>query len=213
MTDTQSSYGKQGQNEADEPRSVGDILAALGELGEQQDRVHIGDIAHRFGRRSYGPFLIIPALIEISPIGGIPAVPTFIAIIVALVAVQLLLRRKHIYLPPLLRNRSISGAKVKEASEKLKKLGEFMDRWFHGRLRALVHPPVPRIAGGIVLLLCASVPPLELIPFASTLPMLAIMAFGLALLVRDGLLMIAAMTLSGGAVIGGIALASPYLAG
>ena len=115
--------------------------------------------------------------------------------------------------PPLLRNRSVSGTKVKDASEKLKKLGEFMDRWFHGRLRALVHPPVPQIAGGIVLLLCASVPPLELVPFASTLPMLAIMAFGLALLVRDGLLMIAAMTVSGGAVIGGIALASPYLAG
>ena len=52
----------------------------------------------------------------------------------------------------------------------------------------------------MILLLCCLVPPLELVPFASSAPMLAIAAFGLALMVRDGLLMLAAFTLSLGAV-------------
>ncbi|HSJ79430.1 MAG TPA: exopolysaccharide biosynthesis protein, partial [Erythrobacter sp.] len=46
-----------------------------------------------------------------------------------------------------------------------------------------------------------TVPPLELVPFGSTAPMLAIAAVGLALLVRDGLLMIAATGIALAAVI------------
>jgi hypothetical protein len=37
--------------------------------------------------------------------------------------------------------------------------------------------------------LCLTVPPLELVPFASTAPMAAIAAFGLGMTLRDGLLM------------------------
>ena len=48
----------------------------------------------------------------------------------------------------------------------------------------------------MVVALCCTVPPLELIPFASSAPMLAIAAFGLAILVRDGLLMLVALALS-----------------
>ena len=45
-----------------------------------------------------------------------------------------------------------------------------------------------------------TVPPLEVLPFASSAPMLATAAFGLALLVRDGLLMTIATVLAGVAV-------------
>ena len=64
-----------------------------------------------------------------------------------------------------------------------------------------VRQPWPRIAAVMVMALCLTVPPLELVPFGSTAPMLAIAAFGLALLVRDGLLMIAALAFSLSAVV------------
>jgi len=57
-----------------------------------------------------------------------------------------------------------------------------------------------KLAAVMILALCATVPPLEFLPFASSAPMLAIASFGLALLVRDGLLMLIASVLSGGAV-------------
>lgn len=53
-----------------------------------------------------------------------------------------------------------------------------------------------RIAAVFVFLLCLTVPPLEFVPFASSAPMLAIAALGLAILVRDGLLMLVASGLS-----------------
>ena len=55
-------------------------------------------------------------------------------------------------------------------------------------------------------LLALTVPPLELLPFASSAPMAAIAMFGLALLVHDGALMIAAWLLAGMAVAFGFGL-------
>ena len=60
-----------------------------------------------------------------------------------------------------------------------------------------------RIAALAILVLCLTIPPLEFLPFASSGPMLAIAAIGLALLVRDGLVMLFALTLAAAAVAGG----------
>ena len=54
-----------------------------------------------------------------------------------------------------------------------------------------------------VIVLCVTVPPLEFLPFASTAPMLAIAAIGLALIVRDGLVMLFALILAVAAFGGG----------
>ena len=176
--------------------SVGDILDRLRQLADTRDKVSIGDILDCIGDRSYGPALLVPALIEISPIGGIPGVPTFLAVIIAIPAGQLLWGKEHLWLPAILQRRSVSGKTMHEAADKLDGVARWMDKWFHGRMPALVRQPFPRIAAALVLLLCLTVPPLEFIPFASTAPMAAIAAFGLALLVRDGLLMLIAGVLS-----------------
>lgn len=182
---------------ADDPHSIGDILDGLEELADKQEKVSLGDAVEAFGNRSYGPFLLVPALIEMSPIGGIPGLPTVLAAIIILFAVQMVWGRKHIWLPGFLANRSITAEKVKKATDKLRGTARFFDRWFHGRLPALTTGPFVRVAAVGSILLALTVPPLELLPFASTAPMAAIAAFGLALLVRDGVLMIVAIVLAG----------------
>lgn len=181
--------------------SVCDILGVLRRTADADDKVTIGDVLDAIGDRSYGPALLIPALIEITPIGGVPGVPSFLALFIALVAGQLLFDKDHLWLPHFIQRRSVSGDKLHQAADRLNPLAKRLDRWFHGRLTRFVRQPWPRIAAAIVMALCLTVPPLELVPFASTAPMLAIAAFGLALLVRDGLLMIAAMAFSAAAVI------------
>lgn len=190
----------------EELHSVGDILNKLEELSGKQERISLGDTVEAMGSRSYGPFLIVPALIEISPIGGIPAVPTFLAALVILFAAQMLLGRRHLWLPGFLARLGVSSRKMLKAIEKLRPLARRMDRWFHNRLPVLTSRPFMRLAAGTSIVLALAVPPLELIPFASTAPMIAIAAFGLALLVRDGLLMIVAMLLAAGAVAAGMIL-------
>ena len=181
---------------AEEPHSIGDILERLEGIAEKKEQTTIGDMVEAFGTRSYGPFLIVPSLIELSPIGGIPGVPSVLAAIIILFAGQIALGRSQFWVPKLLANRSVKSERLKKATGKLRPIGDWLDRWFHGRLPALTKGPFIRVAAVACILLALTVPPLELLPFASSAPMLAIAMFGLALLVRDGVLMIAASVLA-----------------
>ena len=184
---------------ADTPKNVCGILERLTEIGDKHDRASIGDIIEAFGSRSYGPVLLVPALIGVSPVGGIPGVPTFLAVTLLLIAVQLVFGKQHLWLPGILKNRSVEGEKLANAAEDMEKVGKWMDKVFHGRLEIFTGPTAGRIAAGVIALLCLAVPPLELLPFAVALPMAVIAAFGIALTVRDGLLMLIAFLGSGAA--------------
>ena len=176
-----------------EPASVEDVLDELDGLAEKGDQVCVRDVLDDFGRRSFGPFMMIPALIEISPLGGIPGVPTALALFIAMVAAQLVLGREHIWMPDFVQDRSIASDKVHDAVAKLRKLGKWLDDHSQDRLEKLTAGIWLRFAGVVVIALCCTVPPLELLPFASTLPMIAIVMIGLALTVRDGALLLSAL--------------------
>lgn len=191
---------------ADGPGSIGDILDCLEQVAAEEERVTLGKTVEAFGSRSHGPFLLIPALIDISPVGGIPGLPTLLAAIIAIVAAQLLLGRRHLWLPAFLERRSLSREKACKAIRQLRGPARFLDRWFHGRMPRFTRGPFVRIAAGLCIVLALAVPPLELVPFATTAPMAAIAAIGLALLVRDGLLMLIAAMLAVAAGVAGVAL-------
>ncbi|MEN8677159.1 MAG: exopolysaccharide biosynthesis protein [Alteriqipengyuania sp.] len=176
-----------------------DILDRLVDVGDKNDSVSIGDIVGTFGSRSYGPVLLVPALIGVSPVGGIPTVPTILAATLLLIVIQLVFGKEHLWLPGILKNRSVEGEKLANAAEDMEGVGKWMDKIFHGRLEMFTGPTAARIAAGVVALLCLAVPPLELLPFAVALPMAVIAAFGIALTVRDGLLMLLAFLGSGAA--------------
>jgi len=179
-----------------EPHSVADILDDLEELAEGNEQVSIADTIEAFGERSWGPLIMVPALLEITPIGGIPGVPSFLALVVALVAVQMVIGHDHLWMPGFIENRCVEADKLEKAADKLRGPGKRLDRWFHGRWCRFTRNPWHKIAGVLILALCVTVPPLELLPFASSGPMIAIAFFGLALMVRDGLLMLVATGLA-----------------
>lgn len=191
----------------DEVKSVGDILDRIEAIAETDDRVELGKLVEALGSRSYGPFLLIPALIDISPVGGIPGLPTALGIVIILVSTQILFGRKHLWLPGFIERRSLSADRARKATAKLRGLARFVDRWFHGRYPRLTQGIFVKLAAAGCIVLALTVPPLELLPFATTVPMAAIATFGLALLVRDGLLMIVGVVLAAAALAVGIGLA------
>ena len=162
--------------------------------------VRVGGLVEAFGRRGYGALLLLPAMLEISPIGGIPGVPTVLALVVVLFAVQILVGRTHMWLPGFLRNRELPAGKLDEVIDKARPLATRLDRRFHGRLGPLAGPAAGRVAAVLCVLLACTVPPLEIVPFASTAPMGAIGLFGIGLLVHDGLVMLAGFALSAVAI-------------
>lgn len=179
-----------------DPHKVGEILDLLEEMAEGRDRVSVQGVMGSFGLRTFGAAIMVPALMEITPVGAVPGVPTFLAAIIALVAVQKLFGRKSLWLPAIVGRRQVDSASLRKSVRKLRGIAGFLDRHFHGRMVWLTGPPFSQVTAGIVLLLCAGVPLLEVLPFASSGPMLAIAIFGLAVLVRDGALMLAALAIT-----------------
>ncbi|MCZ4351876.1 exopolysaccharide biosynthesis protein [Roseovarius aestuarii] len=165
----------------------------IADLGQGNDEVRVGDMIEALGRRGFGPLLFVPAMIELSPIGGIPGVPTVLALIIALIAVQIILGRSHFWLPDILERQTVSGKALSKAAGVLNPVAQRMDSWFGGRLPAMVGPWVQRLAAAAVIAHCATVPPLEIIPFASSVPMLSIALIGLAMMAGDGVLMLMAL--------------------
>ncbi|WP_369026779.1 exopolysaccharide biosynthesis protein [Qipengyuania sp. RANM35] len=173
--------------------SVTEVLGELDELAATRDEVYIGDVLDDFGERSFGPFIMLPALMEMTPIGGIPGVPTFLALVIALTALQLLMGREHVWMPDFIQQRSVSGKQLHRAVGKMRGFADFLDRHSEGRLEALTEGLAPKLVAVVILLLCCTVPPLEFLPFASSIPMLTNAILGLALTVRDGALLLASL--------------------
>ncbi len=186
--------------------AVEDMLDSLREVAQQdgKSQVSVGDVTEAIGNRGFGPLIFVPALIEETPIGAIPGVPTLLALVIALFAVQLVMGRHHVWLPGFLKNRSVKSERVCKAAELLRGIGGWLDRHFGERLDHFAGPRAARIAGVVILALCLTVPPLELIPWGSSAPMLSIAFLALAMTVRDGLLMLlgfAGAAVAAGAVV------------
>ena len=65
---------------------------------------------------------------------------------------------------------------------------------------ALTTPLADRLVAAACVLVALTVPPLELLPFAAFVPALAIFAFGVGLVARDGVVVLIALLLSAAAV-------------
>ena len=144
-----------------EPTSMGEVLGELDELAATREKVRMADVLDDFGKRSFGPFILIPALLEMTPVGGIPGVPTALALFIALIAVQLLLGRDHVWMPQFVQQRAVGSKKLHRAVTGLRGLGNFLDRHSEGRLEGLTRGPAIKGVAVTILALCCTVPPLE----------------------------------------------------
>lgn len=172
-----------------------DILDTLEKHGSDGE-VSVGTIQDEIGDKALGAFLILPALLEVTPIGGVPGVPTFLAAVIVIVAAQVMIGREHLWLPDLIERRSVSGDKLCTAVGVLRKPARWIDRSFHNRLEQFTTTPFDRVVALLCIVLALTVPPLEVVPFASTIPMATIALLGLALLFDDGLLVLVGLAVA-----------------
>lgn len=185
-----------------EQRRLEEVIDGVIKLGKRERQVSIGDIQRQIGQRSFGPFLFVPAIIEISPLGGIPGVPTLLAVIVSLFAIQMLFGREHFWMPGFLARRSVNGDKLETGLNKVRPVMRWLDKVIHPRLQWATSQSFVRALALLCLILATSVPPLELLPFASTVPFAAICLFGLGLTAKDGLtIMLGLITLVAGGLL------------
>lgn len=163
-------------------------------------RFAVGDVTEAFGARAFGPFLIVLPLIEMSPLGFMFFVPSFLALLIATVAVQMAIGRRCLWLPGFIQRRSVKAHRITKGAPKLRRVTRFIDRHTSERWHHLTGGVPRRAAALTIVVLCLPVPALEFVPGASTVPMAAVLAFGTAILAKDGRLMATAFALSGLAV-------------
>jgi hypothetical protein len=183
-------------------RRTGDLEAVLGDLQRAAKsngaKVSVGEIVETFGKRSFGPLLLLTGLLGMTPVAAVPSAPSIIALITVLIAGQLLFGRETIWLPGFLEKLSVKAARVAKAARIAKRPVHIADRITRPRMLILTTPLADRLVALACVLVAACVPPLEFLPFVAFVPSLAIFAFGLSLVARDGLLVLIALTISVG---------------
>lgn len=177
------------------PQSVDEMLDTVDLLAQASRRVCIGDVMEAFGNRSFGPAIALPALFELSPLGAVPGIPTLLAAFIVFFAAQMAVGRNHLWIPGFVARRSLPSGKLRAAVKRLRPWGVKADRIFDRRLPALTRPPWSRVVAMGCMGLALTVPPLELIPLATSIPMAVLAVTGLALVVRDGALLLAAFAM------------------
>lgn len=158
---------------------------------DQQDggQVSVEAVLASVGRRSFGPVLLVVGLATLAPlIGDIPGVPTLMATIVVITSVQLLLGRRYFWLPGWILRRSVSGRKMNKALEWSRRPARFIDRFLSRRLVMFAEGPAEYLIAILCLMIALAMPLMEVVPFSANGAGLALTAFGLALIMRDGLL-------------------------
>jgi hypothetical protein len=180
------------------PHSLTDVIDAIESLCERNhgSKVSVGDIAHMLGPRSFSPFILAVGLIALTPIDSIPTLPSTFGVIIFLTVGQMLLGRRSLWLPGFAANRAVAADRLKKALDWLRPRAKWCDRWLRSRFAPLTHGPFLYAIAIACLVQAALMPMLELVPFVSTVPAAAFTAFGIALLLGDGLAAIAGFALS-----------------
>lgn len=187
---------RHGSPEAARPLPLSQRLAQIvAEPGA--DRLTFSDLAIRLRSRAWGGLLLIFAAINMLPLP--PGTSTFFALPMLIVSAQMLVGRKSPWFPARLDRRGVTKSELHRLIAKLE--------WFEIRVERIFKPRIPRLTGplaariiGLVcflLALLAAIP----IPLFHVAPAAAIALFGLALIYRDGALVIAASAAAIGSIL------------
>ena len=149
----------------------------------------VGEVLDAFENRSLGVLLaLFGALTAIPIIGGLPGAPLILCAFILIAIGQSVFAKGGLWAPKRIREVEIGSDKLKSGVEKAKPWARRIDSLVKPRLGWLAEGHAARVA--IVLcstILALSFLPLSIIPWGVGAPAFALIAFGLALLGKDGL--------------------------
>lgn len=185
-----------------EPLSFNEVLddiAYKADNDDTPDKLTLGEVLDSVGRRTYGPLLLVIGLIAVSPLTALPGTTWLVAVLTLLVAGQMALGMKRIWLPRKARDMSLPPEGVKGAVDKSRGVAKVVDTLLKPRLTFLSKPPFVNLVALLVIGAALITFPLGLIPLAPLAPGLAVVFFGLGMTARDGLWLLLGTLAVGGA--------------
>lgn len=157
---------------------------------------NLQDIVISLGHRAFGPVMVLCGLFLMTPLGAIPGLPAAFGLINIAFAVQLLARRPYPWVPDVLAKVRVPHVRVAKVHGRVSPWLAKIDNVIHPRLAWATDGVMLALAALVAILLSAAMVPLGLIPFG-VVPAAAILGLiGLALIARDGILMLIALSIS-----------------
>ena len=176
--------------------------ALLDELaeGDPADLLALGDLLDGLGQRGFGVLLFLAI-----PPSFFPGVAAIIGSpVIILVGLHLLFRRPHVWLPSFLERRGPHRDLIIRFDRRFAPWLKRLERWVKPRLERLIDHPLAGIYTGVLLILLGVLLALPS-PFTNAVFALVLLLIALALLERDGrLLLISWLTGSAAVLVLGI---------
>jgi len=173
-----------------------DELSAVA-AGAGEGEVSVAGVMAALGERSFGPLLLVPSLIGLSPVGAIPMLPAVMVAVEILIIGQMLLGWKHFWIPPALGRRAIDAHRFARGMDALRPVARFVDTFLSPRLSFLTEGVFFYMIAVLCLLVALVTPIIELVPLAGIVPNAAVVAFSLAITARDGVWALLAFAFTG----------------
>lgn len=173
-------------SDTSESQTVHAIVDQLKEVS-QRDCIKIRELIKSFGARSFLPVLMLPALLVVSPLSGIPLFSSACGITIAFIAGQMVLGRDHLWLPDILMRQTLNGARARDAVQRLYGVADWLDSHARRRLNLLMRRPGRKTIQMLCLVCGVAMPFLEIVPFSSSVLGAVVLLFGTGLLLHDGL--------------------------
>lgn len=184
--------GKIGGITADDHRPVQHVIDRLKSVAER-DVLTLQDLIEAGGRTSFVPAMMIPALLVVSPLSGIPVFSSLMGLTIGLIALQMVIGRNHLWLPRFIMDRRMKGGRVSPALRRISGFAAWIDRHSRKRLRVLTMRPVVKLPQTLAMVSGLAMPFLELVPFSSSILGTAVLFFSAGFLSRDGFYIIGGM--------------------
>lgn len=153
------------------------------------DRLAFSALAAQLHSRAWGGLLVLFGAIGLLPLP--PLTSIVFALPMLLVSAQMAIGRATPWFPNRLERRGVTKAELARLIRKMEWIEARIERVFRPRLSILTGPVATRVIGGLcfILALLAAIP----IPMFHFAPAAAVVLFGLALMYRDGILVLAAL--------------------
>ncbi|GFZ90721.1 ABC transporter permease [Elstera cyanobacteriorum] len=158
------------------------------------ERISLDDLLHGVGHRAFGLLLLLLALPNSIPLPSPPGLSTIFGLPMAIFAAQLMLGQKEPWLPAFLRKKTLPRDEILKFLDRAQPYLTKVERRLKPRASSFVGPAAERVAGLIILGLAIvlSMP----IIFGNFLPAFAVLLMALAILARDGAMMVAGWVVS-----------------
>jgi hypothetical protein len=175
-------------------RRFSEVLQDL--AAEGGERIAIADILTAFGDRAFGALMLVFAAPNILPTP--PGTSSVLGAPLLFITFQLMLGRPVLWLPRLITQRSVARADFARLVDRMVPWLVKAERLLRPRLSLLIGPVPDRFIGAACLLLAVIL--FLPIPLGNIVPALAISAFAIGLVERDGIAVSVGWAISAGAL-------------